>query len=178
MISCTVEDPDGGDDGDVLWVSGEGTDIMAIGSRVANVPSSATATAIVVQDIVLDTLKTLNDNFITIIVTDYNGSWWKVLIEFKDTNTITGLVVTKTGGSSSTYYYNGNPISVAKSMPFNQSTVINLFDPDNFTPPDGGPGLYQNAGVGSDNRLVTNIAHDTNQKNLALISFRLLMDDD
>ncbi|MCK4734131.1 MAG: hypothetical protein KAT65_16885, partial [Methanophagales archaeon] len=30
-----------------LWVSGEGTDIMAMGSRVANIPSSAAASAII-----------------------------------------------------------------------------------------------------------------------------------
>jgi len=46
MISCSAEDPDGTGGGSGLWVAGEGTDIMATGSRVANIPSSATATAI------------------------------------------------------------------------------------------------------------------------------------
>ena len=179
MISCSAEDPDGTGGGSDLWVAGEGTDILATGSRVANIPSSATATAIVVKDIVVDksgaTGVTLNKNFITITVTDYNGNWWKVLIDFRETDSITGLVVTNKGGSS-TYYYNGNPVSIGKPMPFTQSTVINLFDPANFTPPDGGPGLYQDAGVRRDNRLVTNIAHEINQKSLALISYRLLVD--
>jgi hypothetical protein len=179
MISCSAEDPDGTGGGSSLWVSGEGTDIMATGSRVAHIPSSATATAIVVQDMVVDksgaTGVTLNKNFITITVTDYNGNWWKVLIDFKETDSIMGLVVTNKGGSS-TYYYNGNPVSIGNLMPFNQSTVIDLFDPANFTPPDGGPGLYQNAGVRSNNRLVTNIAHEINQKKVAMISYRLLVD--
>jgi hypothetical protein len=41
---------------------------------------------------------------------------------------------------------------------------------------DSTDGLYQNASVGSDNRLVTNVADENNQKFLALISFRLLFD--
>jgi hypothetical protein len=58
---------------------------------------------------------------------------------------------------------------------FNRSIVINLFDPANFT---STAGLYQNASVGSNNRLVTNIAGDTHQNFLAMISFRLLVDGD
>jgi hypothetical protein len=180
MISCSAEDPDGTGGGSGLWVAGEGTDIMATGSRVANIPSSATATAIVVSDMVVDKSGasgvTLDLNFIKITVTDYNGNWWKVLIDFKETDSIAGLVVTNKGGSS-TYYYEGVPVSTSKSMPFTNSTIIDLFDPNNFDPPDGGPGLYQDAGVRSDNRLVTNIAHTNNQKKVALISYRLLVDD-
>jgi len=177
MISCSAEDPDGTGGGSGLWVAGEGTDIMATGSRVANIPSSATATAIVVKDMVVDKSGdvTLNDNFITITVTDDNGNWWKVLIEFKATDSIMGLVVTNKYGNS-TYYYEGVKVSTGKLMPFNQSTVIDLFNPNNFDPPDGGPGLYQYAGVRSNNRLVTIIAHTNNQKSLALISYRLLVD--
>jgi len=58
---------------------------------------------------------------------------------------------------------------------FTSSTIIDLFDSDNF---DSTAGMYQNAGVGSNNRLVTNLADDTLQKDLALVSFRLLVDDD
>jgi hypothetical protein len=175
MISCSLEDPDGGGGGSGLWVAGEGTDIMAIGSRVANIPSSANATAIVVQDIVVDEQQSLNTDFATIIVTDNDWNWWKVLIEFKETDSIKGLVVTNKGGSSS-YYYNGNPVATGNLMPFTQSTVIDLFNPSNFGPTTDG--LYQYAGVGSNNRLVTNIADNTLQKNLALVSFRLMFDDD
>lgn len=160
-----------------LWVSGEGTDIMAMGSRVANVPSSDSATAIVVQDIIIDEsiLTKLDDDFITITVTDNNWNWWKVLIEFtykQPQKTITGLVVTNKDGSSN-YYYNGNPVASGNPLPFTQSTVIDLFNSLNFDSTDG---LYQNASVGSDNRLVTNVADENNQKFLALISFRLLFD--
>jgi hypothetical protein len=159
------------------YVSGEGTDIMAMGSRVANVPSSDSATAIVVQDIIIDEsiLTKLDDDFITITVTDNNWNWWKVLIEFtykQPQKTITGLVVTNKDGSSN-YYYNGNPVASGNPLPFTQSTVIDLFNSLNFDSTDG---LYQNASVGSDNRLVTNVADENNQKFLALISFRLLFD--
>ncbi|MCK4734132.1 MAG: hypothetical protein KAT65_16890 [Methanophagales archaeon] len=116
----------------------------------------------------------MSTDFITITVTDFDGNWWKVLIEFKAEKTITGLVVTNKYGSS-TYYYDGDEVSTGKPLPFNQSTVIDLFNPDNFGPIK--TGLYQNASVGSSNRLVTNIADETNQKALALISFRLLYDD-
>jgi hypothetical protein len=185
MISCSAEDPDGTGGGSGLWVAGEGTDILATGSRVANIPSSATATAIVVKDMVVDksgaTVVTLNKNFITIIVTDYNGNWWKVLIDFKqtdsiETDSIIRLVVTNKGGSS-TYYYDGDHVSDGKPMPFNQTTAINLFDPDNFDRISGIGGMYKDAGVGSNNRLVTNIAHENNQKNVSMISYRLLVDD-
>ena len=152
-----------------LWVSGEGTDIMAIGSRVANIPSSNATTAIVVQDLVLDasgaTGVTLNKNFITITVTDDNGTWWKAEITFKETKTIELIELRSDNGISK----NDTAFS------FTSSTVIDLFNESYFDSPAG---LYQNAGIGSKNRLVTNIAHEVNQKSLAMVFFRLMWDDD
>jgi hypothetical protein len=169
MISCSVEDPDGTGGGSGLWVAGEGTDIMATGSRVANIPSSATATAIVVKDMVVDEtmISDLKMDFITITVTDYNGNWWKVTINFVNPRKIATIEVKSANGVSN---------YIDTDFPFNQSTVIDLFETNNFTPPDGGPGLYQDAGVRSNNRLVTNIADSNNQKKVALISYRLLVD--
>ena len=176
MISCSAEDPDGTGGGSGLWVAGEGTDIMATGSRVANVPRSATATAIVVSDMVVDKSGdvTLSGNFITITVTDYNGNWWKVIMDLNydpsgGKNEITSIKLKSANGVSN---------YLATDFEFTESTVIDLFDPNNFDPEDGGLGLYQNAGVGTNNRLVTLIAHTNNQKAVAMISYRLLVDDD
>ena len=158
-----------------LWVSGEGTDIMAIGSRVANVPSSTAATAIVVQDMVVDAdaVADLKSDFITITVTDNNWNWWKVIMDLNydpsggGKKEITSIKVKSNNGISN---------YLATNFEFTQLTVIDLFDPDNFDTDK--TGLYQNASIGNTNRLVTNIADDTNQKTLAMISFRLLYDDD
>ena len=171
MISCSAEDPDGTGGGSELWVAGEGTDIMATGSRVANIPSSATATAIVVQDMVVDKSGDvdLNDNFIMITVTDYNGNWWKVLIDFKKPNTIIDIYISSASGTSK--YKQTNFL-------FDSSTIVDLYNSSNFDTTEDSGGLYQNAGVRSDNRLVTLIAHKNNQKNVAMISFRLLVEGD
>jgi hypothetical protein len=98
MISCSAEDPDGVGGCSGLWVAGEGTDIMAIGSRVANIPSSANATAIVVQDMLLDEtlISELKTDFITITVTDNNWNWWKAQINFDNVRiapSITYLII-------------------------------------------------------------------------------------
>jgi hypothetical protein len=175
MISCSAEDPDGTGGGSGLWVAGEGTDIMATGSRVANIPSSATATAIVVQDMVVDKSGAknvdLNGNFITITVTDYNGNWWKVLINFQKPNSIINIYIRSARGASK--YKQTNFL-------FDSSTSIDLFNSSNFElsadDEHGIGGMYQNACVGSNNRLVTLIAHENNQKNVAMISYRLLVD--
>ena len=174
MISCSAEDPDGTGGGSGLWVAGEGTDIMATGSRVANIPSSATATAIVVQDMVVDKSRpnTLNlkNNFITIMVTDYNGNWWKAIMDLNydpsggGKNEVNSIKLKSANGVSN---------YLATDFEFTESTAIDLFNESNF---DSTAGLYQNAGVGSDNRLVTLIAHTNNQKDVAMISFRLLVD--
>jgi len=173
MISCSAEDPDGTGGGSGLWVAGEGTDIMATGSRVANIPSSATATAIVVQDMVVDKSGAknvdLDGNFIMITVTDYNGNWWKVLIDFKKPDEIIDIYISSASGTSK--YKQTNFL-------FDSSTIIDLYNSSNFTITKDAGGMYQNAGVRSDNRLVTNIAHTNNQKFLAVISFRLLVDGD
>jgi len=154
-----------------LWVAGEGTDIMAIGSRVANIPSSATASAIVVQDMVVDedAVADLKSDFITITVTDNDWNWWKVTI---DLNYDVGQAE-KEIASIEVKSANGDSNYISTGFVFTPSTVIDLFDPNNF---DSTLGLYQNAGIGSNNRLVTNIADDTNQKTLAMISFRLMVD--
>jgi len=167
MISCTVEDPDGGDDGDDLWVSGEGTDIMAMGSRVANVPSSANATAIAVQDFVVDmsSADKLNSDFIAITVTDYNGNWWKAEMLFVKPNQIKSIFL-RSG--------NGGISKNDTVFPFTSSTIINLSDSSKFTTVEEPGGMYQNAGVGSDNRLVTLVGDSLNMINNALISFRLM----
>ena len=173
MISCSAEDPDGTGGGSGLWVAGEGTDILATGSRVANIPSSATATAIVVQDMVVDKSGAknvdLDGNFIMITVTDYNGNWWKVLIDFKKPDEIIDIYISSASGTSK--YKQTNFL-------FDSSTIIDLYNSSNFTITKDAGGMYQNAGVRSDNRLVTNIAHTNNQKFLAVISFRLLVDGD
>jgi hypothetical protein len=165
MISCSLEDPDGGGGGSGLWVAGEGTDIMAMGSRVANIPSSANATAIVVQDIVVDEQQSLNRDFATITVTDDDWNWWKAEISMKETKSIDSIYLRSDNGTSKNL----------TDFSFTSSTIIDLFDSDNF---DSTAGLYQNAGVGSNNRLVTNLADDNLQKDLALVSFRLMFDDD
>jgi hypothetical protein len=110
----------------------------------------------------------LGSNFATITVTDTNWNWWKVLIIFKYDNVkkIDTIVVRSGNGSSS--YLDTNFV-------FDQSTILDLFDQDNF---NSTAGLYQEANVGSNNRLVTNLADNNLQKNLALVSFRLLVDDD
>ena len=171
MISCSAEDPDGVGGASGLWVAGEGTDIMAIGSRVANIPSSENATAIVVQDFVVDEQQSLNRDFATITVIDDDWNWWKVTIDFADVREITTITLKSHYGASEWK-------AVYKGSTFNQSTVIDLFDPNNFDLISGIGGMYQDAGVGSNNRLVTNIADNNLQKNLAMISFRLLVDGD
>jgi hypothetical protein len=168
MISCSLEDPDGGGAGSGLWVAGEGTDIMAIGSRVANIPSSANATAIVVQDIVVDEQQSLNKDFATITVIDDDWNWWKAEITFKDTKKVEQIELRSDNGISK----NDTAFS------FTSSTIIDLFDSSNFETIKDNGGMYQNAGVGSNNRLVTNLADDNLQKDLALVSFRLMFDDD
>ena len=165
MISCSVEDPDGAGGGSGLWVAGEGTDIMAMGSRVANIPSSANATAIVVQDIVVDEQQSLNKDFATITVIDDDWNWWKAEISMEEIKGIDSIYLRSDNGTSKNL----------TDFSFTSSTIIDLFDSDNF---DSTAGMYQNAGVGSNNRLVTNLADDTLQKDLALVSFRLLVDDD
>ena len=157
-----------------LWVSGEGTDIMAIGSRVANIPSSNATTAIVVQDLVVDedAVADLKSDFITITVTDFDGNWWKVLMVLNydpsggGKKEITSIKIKSANGVSN---------YLATNFEFTESTVIDLFNESYF---DSNAGLYQYAGVRSKNRLVTNIADTTNQKFLAMIFFRLLWDDD
>jgi hypothetical protein len=150
-----------------LWVSGEGTDIMAIGSRVANVPSSATATAIVVQDFVQDVAADdLNNDFVKIAVVDFDGNWWKVVIKFRKPNHITDLYISSANGVS-----NYNEVDFS----FISTPTLDLFTESNF---DSTAGLYKNAGVGSNNRLVTLIGDSQNMIDAGLISFRLLVDDD
>ena len=157
-----------------LWVSGEGTDIMAIGSRVANIPSSNATTAIVVQDLVVDedAVADLKSDFITITVTDFDGNWWKVLMVLNydpsggGKKEITSIKIKSANGVSN---------YLATNFEFTESTVIDLFNESYF---DSNAGLYQYAGVRSKNRLVMNIADTTNQKFLAMIFFRLLWDDD
>ena len=157
-----------------LWVAGEGTDIMAMGSRVANIPSSENATAIVVQDIVVDEnmISLLNKDFATITVIDDDWNWWKAEISMEEIN-----------GIDSIYLRSGNGASQnLTDFSFIDYPTVDLFNPDNFelSPDDehGIGGMYQDAGVGSNNRLVTNLADDNLQKDLALVSFRLLVDDD
>ncbi len=150
-----------------LWVSGEGTDIMAIGSRVANVPSSATATAIVVQDFVQDVdADDLNNDFVKIAVVDFDGNWWQVVIKFRKPNHITDLYISSANGVS-----NYNEVDFS----FISTPTLDLFTESNF---DSTAGLYKNAGVGSNNRLVTLIGDSQNMIDAGLISFRLLVDDD
>ncbi len=148
-----------------LWVSGEGTDIMAMGSRVANVPSSDSATAIVIQDFVQDVAADdLNTDFVKIAVVDFDGNWWKVLINFRKSNHITDLYISSANGVSK---YNEADFS------FISTPTVDLYNSANFDVTDG---LYQNAGVGSDNRLVTLVGDSQNMIDAGLISFRLLFD--
>jgi hypothetical protein len=174
IISCSAEDPDGVGGGSGLWVAGEGTDIMAIGSRVANIPSSENATAIVVQDMLVDEtlLAKLDDDFITITVTDNNWNWWKAQINLINASSQKKIQTIELRSDNGISDYNDTDFE------FNQSTVIDLFNSSNFTTTKDSGGMYQNAGVGSNNRLVTNIADRNLQKNLAMISFRLLVDGD
>ncbi len=147
---------------------------MAIGSRVANIPSSNATTAIVVQDLVVDedAVADLKSDFITITVTDFDGNWWKVLMVLNydpsggGKKEITSIKIKSANGVSN---------YLATNFEFTESTVIDLFNESYF---DSNAGLYQYAGVRSKNRLVMNIADTTNQKFLAMIFFRLLWDDD
>jgi hypothetical protein len=173
MISCSAEDPDGVGGASGVWVAGNGTDIMAIGSRVANIPNSTNATAIVVQDMLLDEtmISELKTDFITITVTDNNWTWWKAQINFGNVRKVDTIELRSDNGISEwKAEYQGSS--------FTQSTVIDLFNSSNFTTTKDSGGMYQNASVGSNNRLVTNIADDTHQNFLAMISFRLRVDGD
>ena len=175
MISCTVEDPDGGDDDDDLWVAGEGTDIMAMGSRVANIPCSENATAIVIQDIVVDEdpspqAPKLDADVIVITVTDKNWNWWKAQISMKEPKNIVNIKLKSANGISEwKVVYQGSP--------FTQSTVIDLFNSSNFDTKSGIGGMYQNASVVSDNRLVTIVSDDVQASKTKLISYRLQVAD-
>ena len=153
-----------------LWVAGEGTDIMAMGSRVANIPSSATATAIVVQDFVVDKsiAAKLDNDFIAITVTDYSGNWWKAEMLFQKPNEIKAIYLKSGNGASENL----------TDFSFIDYPTVDLFDPANFETTDGIGGMYQDASVGSDNRLVTLVGDTNNMINNALISFRLLVDGD
>jgi hypothetical protein len=166
MISCTVEDPDGGGDGDVLWTAGEGTDIMATGSRVANVPSSENATAIAVQDFVVDLSvdDKLNNDFLAITVTDYNGNWWKAEMLFLKPDKIKAIYLKSGEGTSENL----------TDFSFIDYPTVDLFNSLNFETKTGVGGMYQNASVGSDNRLVTLVGDSQNMIDNALISFRLM----
>jgi hypothetical protein len=154
-----------------LWVSGEGTDIMAMGSRVANVPSSEAARGIVVQDFVQDVeADDLNTDFVKIAVVDFDGNWWKVLINFRKSNHIIDLYISSANGVSK---YNETDFS------FISTPTIDLWNSSKFTTIGDEPGgLYQDADVGSDNRLVTLIGDSQNMIDAGLISFRLLFDGD
>jgi hypothetical protein len=111
----------------------------------------------------------LNKDFVTITVTDNNWNWWKVLIDFDAGKEITTIKL-------KSYYGTSEWKAGHQGSTFTQSTVIDLFNSSNFDTKTGIGGMYQNASVGSDNRLVTNLADDSLQKKLALISFRLLFD--
>jgi hypothetical protein len=171
MISCTVEDPDGGGDGGGdSWEYGEGTDIMAMGSRVANVPSSNTTTAIVAQDFVVDEsiAAKLDNDFVVITVTDYNGNWWKAEILFKKTNKIKAIYLRSSKGISEN----------ETEFSFIDYPTVDLFDSSKFTTTSGSGGMYRDAWVGSNNRLVTLVGDSNNMVDNALISFRLMWDGD
>ena len=153
-----------------LWVSGEGTDIMAMGSRVANVPSSNATTAIVAQDFVVDMslADKRNNDFVAITVTDYNGNWWKAEMLFLKTNQIKAIYLRSGNGASQNL----------TDFSFIDYPTVDLFDLSKFTITDGAGGMYQNASVGSNNRLVTLVGDSQNMVDNALISFRLMWDDD
>ena len=158
-----------------LWVSGEGTDIMAMGSRVANIPSSAIATAIIIQDIVVDEdpspqAPKLDADVIVITVTDKNWNWWKAQISMKEPKNIVNIKLKSANGISEwKVVYQGSP--------FTQSTVIDLFNSSNFDTKSGIGGMYQNASVVSDNRLVTIVSDDVQASKTKLISYRLQVAD-
>ena len=157
-----------------LWNEGEGTDIMAIGSRVANIPSSADARAIFVEDIVVDEdtspqAPKLDADVIVITVTDNNWNWWKAQIEMKEPKNIENIKLKSANGVSEwKVAYQGSP--------FTSSTSIDLFNPLNFDITKDLGGMYKDAGVGSNNRLVTVVSDDVQTSKTALISYRLRVD--
>jgi hypothetical protein len=172
MISCTVEDPDGGEEGDGLWLAGEGTDIMATGTRVANLPSSANATEIKVSNIIynLDPVapESLDDDMIQITITDSDGNWWRVVITFKTSNDVVSIVAKAgtptTTRATSTYSYPSPPFT------FDETTIIDLLSMSHYDPTDS---CYQNAGIGDTNVLVTYLGDGVSLKKGVLICYRL-----
>ena len=85
MISCTVEDPDGGGGGNGGGGNGTGKNEVASGRLWWNLPSSFDITKLEITSIAYDPSVSVGGDAIRIVVKDNDGDWWKVVVDFKET---------------------------------------------------------------------------------------------
>jgi len=174
MISCTVENPDGGSD---LWHPGGGSGHLAHGTLWEDIPSSDNITQFDLTNLIVDESlmnAKLNFDHIIIQVTDYEGDWWRAQVNF-DWNfeqpktvhpKITTITVQARGMAEDTMTLN----SV-----FDTSTTINFLDCSESAFPNS---CYQNADIDDSNTLhveISEVAPPGQERGLALKYFALLI---
>ena len=167
MITCSVEDPDGGSNDGAEGVgdySGTGDGVLTSGSQWWNIPSSADITEITLYNIVKDQAPifpaSLDHDFIWVSVTDDAGNWWKLMVEFQETNHISSIVA-RSGTTLEISTYSGTPFDFS-------SGPIDLLSTSNYDKADA---CYQNAGIGSNNCLVTYFGDGESFKRTVLVSY-------
>ena len=155
--------------------SGTGQGSVSSGTVWPNIPSSDEITKLDISNIIVDenNVDGLVHDFIKMVVTDYEGNWWTVEIEFdlpqtKGTKTINDITATAKGKDSSVY-----KSELLPPPPFYANTTIDLLNELNYELTDS---CYKNANISFVNTLHTEVSDGSTPGDVAVRYFYLTVE--